>query len=50
MDIETFDLNGLNLCESAYFLSKLLCIRIVDMGTLDLHALILCVSGGCLSE
>ena len=32
------------------FLSQLLCIHIVGMGTFDLHGLILCVSEGFLSE
>ena len=32
------------------FLSELLCIYTVGMGTFDLHGLILCVSEGFLSE
>ena len=38
------------LCVSEGFLSQLLCIHIVDMGTFGLHALILCVSEGILCE
>ena len=48
--METFDLHGLILCVSEGFLSLLLCIHIVDIGTFDLHGQILCVSEGYLSE
>ena len=38
-----FDFHALILCVSEGFLSELLCTHIVDMGTFDLHELILYV-------
>ena len=46
---ETF-MNYFFLCVSEDFLSELLCIYTVGMGTFDLHGLILCVSEGLLSK
>ena len=47
---ETFVPHGLILCESEGFLSELLCIHNVGMGTFDLRGLILCESEDFLSE
>ena len=44
------DQDGLILCVSEGFLSELLCIHNVGMGTFDLHGLILCVSEGFLFQ
>ena len=43
------DLRGLILYVSEGFLSVLLCVHIVGMGTFGLYELILCVSEGFLS-
>ena len=48
VDMGTFDLHGLILCDSEGVLYELLCIHIVGMGSFDLHALILYVSEGLL--
>ena len=47
---EVLYLHGLLLCVSSGFLSLLLCVDKVGMGTFGLHGLILCVSEGILSE
>ena len=44
------DQDGLILCVSEGFLSELLCIHNVGMGTFDIHELTLCVSEGVLSR